>query len=197
MTRYALIGLFLIGLIAIVYTLMSAVGGKPQNNPLEAYAQGQMEKLVFPQSDREAATKPFKDADGNTVTLTDFEGQTLLVNFWATWCPPCEQEMPSLAALEKARGGETFKVVAISVDASGDTEYAQKRLKTLGSAQLDFFMSPSDEGMRAAYAASVTGFPTTVIYSADGVELARLTGEADWTSLEAVNFIDAAIKASE
>ncbi len=191
MTRYALIGLFLIGLIAIVYTLISAAGGKPQNNPLEAYASGQMSKLTFPQSYREAPTEPFQDANGNAVTLADFKGQAILVNFWATWCPPCEQEMPSIAALEKARGGDAFKVVAISVDASGETEYAQKRLKTLGSAQLDFYISPSDEGMRIAYAAGVSGFPTTVIYGADGRELARLTGEADWTSLEAINFIDA------
>lgn len=195
MLRYALIGLFLIGLTAIVYTLISAAGGKPKNNPFEPYAQGQMAKLTFPQSDRMAPNEPFTDAEGNKVTLGEFRGKTLLVNFWATWCPPCEKEMPSIAALEKARGGDNFKVIAISVDASGDTEYAQRRLNELGAGQLDFFMSPSDEGMRAAYAAGVSGFPTTVIYSADGRELARLTGEADWTSLEAVNFIDAAIEA--
>lgn len=194
MTRYALIGFFLIGLIAIVYTLMSAAGGKPTNNPLEAHAQGQMEKLTFYTAGQMAPTEPFETATGGTATLADYKGQTLLVNFWATWCPPCEKEMPSLAALQSARGDRAFKVIAISVDTSEDNAYAQERLNALGSGDLEFFISPSDTGMRAAYAAGVSGFPTTIFYDAEGHELARLAGEIDWTALDAVNFVDAAIE---
>jgi len=58
----------------------------------------------------------FKDRDGKGVTLADWTGKTVLLNLWATWCVPCRREMPALEALEKARGGDGFQVVPVSID---------------------------------------------------------------------------------
>lgn len=196
MIRYAYLGLFLVGLGAIVYVLMSAATGKPAGNPLEAYATGQMEKLSFASAGEPLPTGTFTDADNVEQTLAQFKGKTILVNYWATWCPPCEKEMPSLGALQAARGGEAFEVVALSVDAIEDVDYAKRRLTELGAANIAFRHAPMDSG-DIIYGASVRGFPTTIIYGADGLEIARLAGEADWASAEAVQFIDAAIKRAD
>jgi thiol-disulfide isomerase/thioredoxin len=195
MTRYAYLGLFLIGLGAIVYVLMSAATGKPAGNPLVAYATGQMEKLDFGSAGQPIPAGTFIDTDNTAQSLELFKGKTILVNYWATWCPPCEKEMPSLGALQTARGGPGFEVVALSVDAPEDVDYAKRRLTELGAAHIPFRHAPMDSG-DIIYGAGVRGFPTTILYGPDGLEIARLAGEADWASNEAVQFIDAAIKAA-
>lgn len=193
MTRYAYLGLFLVGLAAIVYVLMSAATGKPAGNPFEAYATGQMTKLDFTGAGQPMPEGTFTDAEGNSLTLETFEGKAILVNYWATWCPPCEKEMPSLGGLQTARAGDAFEVVALSVDSEEDVDYAKRRLIELGASNIPFRHAPMDSG-DIIYGAGVRGFPTTIVYGADGLEVARLSGEADWASAEAVQFIDAVIR---
>ncbi len=195
MTRYAYLGLFLIGLGAIVYVLMSAATGKPAGNPLEGFATGQMEKLDFGSAGQPIPEGTFTDTDNSLQSLEVFKGKTILVNYWATWCPPCEKEMPSLGALQTARSGDAFEVVALSVDTVEDVDYAKRRLTELGASNIPFRHAPMDAG-DIIYGAGVRGFPTTIIYGPDGLEIARLAGEADWASAEAVQFIDAAIKSA-
>jgi thiol-disulfide isomerase/thioredoxin len=193
MRRYAIPGLFLVGVIAIVYVLISAGIGKPDENPLAKFATGELAKLDFASSGEPAGTAPFYLADGSASTLDEFKGKTILVNFWATWCAPCEKEMPSLGALQKARGGDDFEVVAISVDAAEDKDYAEKRLGQLGAANIPFrIVTP--EQYELVYDSGVQGFPTSILYGPDGREIARLAGEADWASFEAVGFIDALLQ---
>lgn len=195
MTRYAYIGLFLIGLAAIVYVLISAATARPDTNRLEAFATGQLAKLDFGSAGQPIPAGTFLDKDGAPQTLETFKGRTILVNYWATWCGPCEREMPSLGALQTARGSEVFEVVALSVDAPEDADYARRRLTELGAANIEFRHAPMDDG-DIIYGAGVRGFPTTIIYGPDSLEIARLSGEADWASAEAVQFIDAAMKAA-
>lgn len=193
MNRFVFSGLFLVALAAIVYVLMSAAGGKPPSNPLERYATGTLERVDFSLAGQSVPDGTFTDAAGAEFTLAGFRGRTILVNYWATWCAPCEKEMPALGALQKARGGDAFEVVAISIDADEDVAYAQRRLTELGAASITFRHAPLDRG-DIVYGANVQGFPTTILYGPDGVELARLSGEADWAASEAVQFIDAALR---
>jgi thiol-disulfide isomerase/thioredoxin len=197
-TRYAFIGLFLIGLIAIVYVLISASGGKTSSAPFEKYAKGEMAKLQFTSAGTPAPSDPFIGPNGDPITLEAYRGKTLLVNFWATWCPPCEEEMPSLGALQTARGSDTFEIIAISVDAHEDQSYAIQRLTELGAANLSFHFAPPEEPGKpgyydVVYGTGTRGFPTSILYGPDGTEIARLAAGADWASIEAVNFIDAVI----
>lgn len=192
-TRYAYIALFIIGAVAIIYTLASGAGGPRYGNPLERFAEGDLAALDFSRAGTPAPDGTFTGPDGETLTLADFEGRTILVNFWATWCGPCEREMPHLGALQTGRGSEAFQVVAISVDESDVRGQAALRLDELaGDGVLEFYHAPP-EAWEIVYAAGARGFPTTIIYDETGLEVARLAGEADWSAGVALGFVDAVL----
>tara|TARA_R110002020_G_scaffold395445_4_gene605490 strand:- start:1308 stop:1973 length:666 start_codon:yes stop_codon:yes gene_type:complete len=137
----------------------------------------------------------FRDGDGQPVTLADFEGRTVLLNLWATWCPPCRAEMPSLDALEAELGGETFKVVAVSVDTKDDGR-AQQFYAETGLTNLDFFIEPTMKMFAALKKDGLAlGMPTTMIIDHEGCAAGVLSGPAEWDAPEAVGLVRAAIDA--
>ncbi|MFC0341433.1 TlpA disulfide reductase family protein [Paracoccus niistensis] len=137
----------------------------------------------------EAAPVPeveFTDLDGGTHRLADWKGKVVLLNFWATWCAPCREEMPSLDALQKARGGEGFEVLTV---ASGrNTEAAINRFfQESGVTDLPRLTDPQ---MALARAFGVMAMPVTILIDAEGREVARMTGDADWSSPAALALVD-------
>lgn len=131
-----------------------------------------------------------KDEAGKTMTLNDLveknKGQSLLVNFWATWCVPCREEMPDLDALQAARGNEDFKVILISVDRGG-LEPSRKFLDRVGVKNLDLYY---DEKGILGTAMKTIGYPTTILINKEGRQMGLLTGSAYWTSASAHALID-------
>ena len=189
LTKYA-IGIMLAGLVvAVSYFLLSATSKGGDRDAVAKLATGSLSKLDVSQRGRAASQASFTGPNGEEVTLADFEGTVTLVNFWATWCGPCEREMPSLAALQREKGGDNFQVIAISVDATEDRAYALERLHELTGRVLDFYFAPP-ERWDIVYESGAKGFPTTVIYDANGEEIARLAGEAEWDSYEAAALIE-------
>ena len=190
MTRYIYAGLFLVGLIAIVYAWSAAAGGVQSGIALAKHQTGELSGLDFETAGNSAPEDAFLDPEGEATAFSAFEGKTILVNFWATWCGPCERELPSLGALQPARGSDGFEVIAVSVDGEADADYARERLAELTGGTLSFFHAPD---YKPVYGAGVRGFPTTILYGPDGSEIARLAGEADWANYEAIAFIDDAL----
>lgn len=127
-----------------------------------------------------------KDEQGNSLTLQDLSGQNLLVNFWATWCIPCREEMPELDALQAARGNDDFKVVIISVDRGG-VEASRKFLNDIGIKNLDLYYD--EKGVLARKMKSI-GYPSTVLVTKDSEQFGILTGPAHWNSGSAHSLID-------
>ncbi|MEL6862269.1 MAG: TlpA family protein disulfide reductase [Pseudomonadota bacterium] len=178
--------------LALIGVALSATSSGSNRDPVAKLAIGTLAKLDTSEKGMPAPTTAFLDADASNVTLQDFEGQAVLINFWATWCGPCEREMPSLAALQTARGDETFKVIAISVDEPADTDYAAQRLQELSGGVLEFYtLTPGPDGWNIVYDTGASGgFPTTILYDQAGAKIAKLEGEADWASYEAIALID-------
>lgn len=196
MARFAkiTIPLMVAGLIlALLYAVFSASSKTDKADPVAKFATGALAKLETTGAGDLRPDATFEAEDGTPVQLADFGGQLILVNFWATWCAPCEREMPSLAALQTARGGDRFKVIAISVDAADDRDFAVDRLRELSGGVLDFYtLHAQPEGWNIVYDSGAGGgFPTSLLYGPDGVKIAKLAGDADWNSYEAVGLIDA------
>jgi peroxiredoxin len=102
---------------------------------------------------------------GDPFDLADYRGEVVLLNIWATWCPPCRQEMPHLQILHEAFAEDGLRVVGVSIDASGADRMVQQFLDELG---VDFMVArdPADQvsGTFGAY-----GVPLTVLIDRQGV----------------------------
>ena len=190
--RFAIPTMFAGIALALLYAVFSASSKGSNRDPVAKLAIGQMAKLDLSDRGAAGATAPFVDLEGNSLTLQDFQGQAVLINFWATWCGPCEREMPSLAALETSRGDEAFKVIAISVDSPEDTDYAKQRLRQLSGGVLEFYtLADGPDGWNVVYDMGAGGgFPTTILHDKAGLKIGKIEGEADWASYEAVALVD-------
>jgi len=190
--RIAIPTMFVGIVLALLYAVFSASSKGSNRDPVAKLAIGALVKLDTSDRGVPAPASPFTDTSGDDVTFADFEGQAVLVNFWATWCGPCEREMPSLAALQTSRGDAAFKVIAISVDDAADQDYARQRLRELSGGVLDFYtLSEGPEGWNVVYDTGAGGgFPTTILYDKTGVKVAKLEGDADWASYEAIALVD-------
>lgn len=132
---------------------------------------------------------PFTDADDKPLSLADYKGKAVLVNFWATWCAPCVKEMPSLDRLQGEIGKDKLVVLPLSLDGPSRPKvapfYADKKIANLGI----YF----DKGKKAMGALDISVLPTSILVDRQGRELGRLEGEADWDKPEALALLKAAI----
>jgi len=104
--------------------------------------------------------------DGKTVTLADFRGKVVFLDFWASWCPPCKKEMPEIAKLAKKFSPSGLAVVAISVDKK--KEHAKAFISTVpGSSGAITVLHDQDSSVVAAYMAQA--MPTSFIIDNEGV----------------------------
>ena len=117
---------------------------------------------------------------GGELDLASLRGRLVVLNFWATWCPPCVQEMPSLERLHRTLGKEGLSVVSVSVDE--DEEALRRFVKEHGVS----FPVLRDPGGRAAAAYRTTGYPETFEIDAEGVVREHYVGPAEWSTPEAL-----------
>ncbi len=142
---------------------------------------GDMVKLIVHVAPRDRITETFRDLYGNRLTLADYSGKVVLLNIWATWCPPCRAEMPSLDRLAGEMEGPDFALIALSTDRGGVERVAQFYDDYL----IDNLDIMHDRSGNFARQAGVLGLPVTLILDRQGREIARLLGDADWASPEA------------
>lgn len=180
----------LLGAAVLGWWVLAVGTNRPDTTGLRDYRHGAMRRLEFLAAPPPAPEDMFLDPAGKAITLSAFRGKPVLVNLWATWCPPCVKEMPTLAALQRAIGTDTLRVLPVSLDKDADREAAREFLGKFP--EFEFFQD-SDFGL--ALGARAQGFPTTILYDSNGREVARLSGEADWASPEAIAFLRAAIAA--
>ncbi|MFK7752315.1 MAG: TlpA family protein disulfide reductase [Sedimentitalea sp.] len=151
---------------------------------------GDMKKLNFHSEPRAASSQDFVLADdAGTATLAMYQGQYIVLNFWATWCAPCRKEMPHLEALQRDFGGDAFQVVTL---ATGRNSPAGIK-KFFAENGIDSLTRHQDPKQRVAREMAVLGLPVTVILNPEGEEIARLIGDADWNSPSARAIVAALI----
>ena len=114
------------------------------------------------------------DLDGTPWALEKARGRVVVVNFWATWCPPCVAEMPALDRLQKAFTGQPLDVIAVNV---GDEPFDVALFLRRTPLDLNILL---DENGTTQKPWQVRGLPTTVIIDADGKVLHHVAGQREW-----------------
>ena len=114
--------------------------------------------------------------DGSPVALSEQRGRVVFVNFWATWCPPCRKEAPSLERLYERLREDGFEVLAVSIDAAGQ-EAAVEAFRREFGLSFPILLDPSQDAHRSF---GVTGVPETYLIDAQGRLAERFIGPRDW-----------------
>ena len=142
-------------------------------------------KLVPSEDAQPLPDTEFTDPDGNTYRLADYQGKVVLLNFWATWCAPCREEMPSLDQLQAEMGGDDFQVVPVATGRN-PPEKVDRFFEENGIETLPVLLDPRQQLARQM---GVVGLPVTILIDRDGNEVARLLGDADWSGQPAKDVI--------
>jgi len=121
--------------------------------------------------------------DGKMVSLSEYKGHVVLVNIWATWCPPCVDEMPSMETLYKEFKDENFEILAISIDALGANAVGpfMKKYNLSFPALLD-----PEATIKMLY--QTTGVPESFIINKEGILVEKIIGPKNWAAPEVVNY---------
>jgi len=127
----------------------------------------------------------FLDHKKNQLDLKDFKGKLILLNFWATWCAPCEKEMPSLDKLQINKDLDNLKIFPINI--GNDTaEKSQKFYEKLKIKNLKFYF---DNPVTLAKKMSLRGVPTSILLDKEGNEFARIIGSIDFEDKKFIEWL--------
>ena len=127
----------------------------------------------------------FLDTKNTQLDLKDFKGKLILLNFWATWCAPCKEEMPSLDLLQSNRNLKNLKIFPINVG-KDNIEKASKFYKDLKIKNLDVYF---DSPVTLAKKFSLRGIPTSILLNKDGLEFARIVGSIDFEDKKFIKWL--------
>ena len=127
----------------------------------------------------------FVDADEKIIKLSDYKGNLVLLNFWATWCAPCKDEMPSLDALKMNSSLSNLKIFPINVGKE-NVKKSKKFFKDLNIKNLDIYF---DNNSTLAKNFSLRGIPTSLLFNKEGEEFARIIGSIDFSEKEFLDWL--------
>jgi len=197
---YVLISLFVVVLLIIVtaYVLREPKGSVPSATGVEAPSEAgippQKTQVVDKKSVRffeemgitqlDPVPIPvevtLQDLNGKQVSLSDLQGKVLFLNFWATWCPPCREEMPAMQKLHNRLKDKDFLMVAIDLQ-----EPASQVKKYLKEYQFTF-MSLLDSKAEVGLLFGIRSIPTTLILDKQGMIIGAAVGPRDWASKKSI-----------
>ncbi len=152
---------------------------------------GDMRKLAFHSVAKDPVLVTFVDKDGVEMDISAYKGKVVLLNFWATWCAPCRKEMPMLEALQNELGGDDFAVVTMATGRN-PVPVIEAFFAKINVSNLPILRDPKQAYARRM---AVLGLPMTMILDREGREIARLRGDAEWDSPDALAILRAVIGA--
>ncbi|WP_428521677.1 thiol:disulfide interchange protein TlpA [Roseibium sp.] len=161
------------------------------------HAKGEVAAFLPASQPLDLSNLTFLSPDDQPITMADFEGRTVLLNLWATWCAPCRKEMPALDELQAELGNADFEVVAVNLDRGGP-EKPKAFLEEIGVGNLAYYHDAKNGLLKdLRKVARATGLPTTILISPDGCEVGTMYGPAEWASGEAKALINASMTKPE
>ena len=127
----------------------------------------------------------FKDINQKDVNLDDFKGKLLILNFWATWCSPCREEMPSLDDLQSNSNFNNLEIFPINIGQENASK-SKSFFKELNIKNLNIYF---DAPITLAKKFSLRGVPTTILFNKEGKEFARIVGSIDFNNEDFISWL--------
>jgi len=171
----------IIGLMIVNLTLLTSAV-----NAQTSYKDNELANLKIHKNAVKVPDIEFFDESGKKLTNINLIGKVSVINLWATWCPPCVKELPSIDRLAKSVNQNNIKIYAVSQDRAGNKivpAYFQK----LNLKNLTIFLD-NQGSLMTAFKTPV--LPTTIIIDKKGMEIALLVGEINWDSQEVINYLN-------
>ena len=150
-----------------------------------AFEKPDLKNLVIIKNPKLYEDVIFMDINQKNLNLDDFKGKLLILNFWATWCAPCKEEMPSLDDLQSNTELDNLKIFPINIGHE-DVFKAEFFFKELNIQNLEIYF---DAPTTLAKKFSLRGVPTTIIFNKEGKEFARIIGSIDFNDDEFINWL--------
>ena len=150
-----------------------------------AFEKPDLKNLVLIKNPKSYEDVTFLDINQKNVNLDDFKGKLIILNFWATWCAPCKEEMPSLDGLQSNTKLNNLKIFPINIGQE-DVSKSESFFKELNIKNLEIYF---DAPITLAKKFSLRGVPTTIIFNKEGKEFARIIGSIDFNDEEFINWL--------
>ena len=131
------------------------------------------------------AARDFSVQDSDRkVSLDQFRGQILVLNFWATWCPPCVEELPSLMSMQERTRAKGVVVLGISIDVDDNAYHRFLQQRSVN------FLTVRDPDQKVASMYGTSGWPETYVIDRQGKLRRKFVGPVDWNSPDVVHFLN-------
>lgn len=129
-----------------------------------------------------------KRLDGRQVSLAQYRGKVVFLNFWATWCEPCKEEMPSMQRLYQKLKGKPFEILAVSLDQGGKPAVDAFLAKTPQAVTFPILQDPEQRVSKQLY--RTTGVPETFIIGSQGQVLKHVIGSYEWDNPQITQYFE-------
>ena len=168
---------FLKYIIVLIYVL----------SPTSAYSidQPNLKNLVIHNIPKKLEKLEFKNVYDETIDISNFKNKLIILNFWATWCSPCREEMPSLDKLSVNEELDNLKIIPINIGRES-IEDAQSFYKETNIKNLEIFY---DQSLNLTKKLLLRGIPTTILINKNGEEFARIIGEVNFEEKKFVDWL--------
>ena len=145
----------------------------------------EIKNLIIYEEPKKYDNLSFLDDKNNVLKLNSFKGNIILLNFWATWCAPCKEEMPSLDLLEENKELNNLKIFPINVG-KDNLNKASSFFNNLKIRNLNLYF---DNPQTLAKKLSLRGIPTTILFNKKGDEFARIVGSIDFSDQKFLDWL--------
>ena len=144
-----------------------------------------LKNLVIYDDQKKISEISFKNEEDKNVSLSEYKNKLLILNFWATWCEPCKEEMPSLQNLQNNPNFKNLKILPINI---GQEDKNSIR-KFFSDVKINSFEIFYDSDVKLAKKFSLRGIPTSILINKDGYEFAKIIGSINFEDPKFVNWL--------
>ena len=157
-----------LSILLFCFSIFSSISQSNEDVPLNNMAINETPKPI--------SSLLFEDFSGNQIDLKDFKEKLVLINFWATWCKPCRNEMPSLDSLYEDKNFKNLKIFTVNMEQPNKLK-TKNFFTVLNIKNLEIFF---DSELNFVKKFKLRGVPTTVLINKKGEEFARIIGEVNF-----------------